>query len=68
MRFPEFIRQGDTIVLAAPAFSCATEPYRTAFDHSLAKWRELGFEVKTGPNCYADKGIGISNTPENCAG
>lgn len=68
MRYPEFIKKGDTIGFAAPAFGCATEPYYTAFKNSLKKWREKGFQVKLGPNCYADKGIGISNTPEKCAG
>ncbi len=67
MRYPNFIRPGDTIGFAAPAFGCATEPYRTAFDHSLEIWEERGFGIKLGPNCYMDKGIGISNTPEKCA-
>lgn len=67
MRYPEFIKAGDTIGFAAPAFGCATEPYHTAFNRSLEIWREKGFKVKLGPNCYADKGVGISNTPEKCA-
>lgn len=67
MRYPEFIKKDDTIGFAAPAFGCAIEPYRTAFNNSLKKWQEKGFAVKLGPNCYADKGIGISNTPEKCA-
>lgn len=67
MRYPEFISPGDTIGFAAPAFGCATEPYHIAFNNSLKKWKEKGFEIKVGPNCYADKGIGISNTPEKCA-
>lgn len=68
MRYPQFITEGDTIGFAAPAFGCATEPYRTAFDNSLGKWREIGFGTKLGPNCYADEGVGISSTPEKCAG
>lgn len=66
MRFPTFIHPGDTIGFVAPSFGCATEPYRTAFRHALDKFRNAGFEVELGPNCYADKGIGISNTPEAC--
>lgn len=67
MKFPPLIREGDTIGFAAPSFGCAIEPYRSAFNHSLQVWREKGFLTKLGPNCYADEGIGISNTPEKCA-
>lgn len=67
MRYPEFIRTGDTIGFAAPSFGCAIEPYRSAFDNSLQKWKEKGFSVHLGENCYASEGIGISNTPEKCA-
>lgn len=67
MRFPKFIQPGDTIGFAAPSFGCAIEPYHTAFDHAQIKFKELGFSVKPGPNCYEDKGIGISNTPAKCA-
>ncbi len=67
MKFPPFIRQGDTLGFVAPSFGCAIEPYRTAFNHSLQIWEKKGFKTKLGPNCYADDGIGISSTPENCA-
>lgn len=67
MRYPTFIQKGDQIGFAAPSFGCAMEPYRTAFDHSLEVWKQLGYSVKLGPNCYASEGIGISNTPKKCA-
>lgn len=67
MRYPTFIQKGDQIGFAAPSFGCAMEPYRTAFNHSLEVWKQLGYRVKLGPNCYASEGIGISNTPEKCA-
>ena len=67
MRYPKFISPGDAVGFAAPAFACATEPYFTAFNNSLTKWKEKGFRIKLGTNCYAEKGIGISNTPEKCA-
>lgn len=67
MKFSSFIKQGDTIGFVAPSFGCSIEPYRSAFDHSLEKWRERGFQIKRGPNCYAQDGIGISSTPEKCA-
>lgn len=66
MRFPKFLQEGDTIGFAAPSFGCATEPYYTAFQNALKKFTSKGFDVKLGPNCYADCGIGISNTPEKC--
>ena len=28
MKFPPFIRQGDTLGFVAPSFGCAIEPYR----------------------------------------
>lgn len=67
MRFPSFIKSGDTIGFVAPSFGCAIEPYRSAFEHSLETWGNKGFMTKLGPNCYASEGIGISNKPEKCA-
>lgn len=67
MRFPSFIQKGDTIGFAAPAFGCAAEPYYTAFLNARKKIKEKGYGEKPGPNCLADEGIGISNTPEKCA-
>lgn len=67
MKFPSFIQSGDTIGFAAPSFGCAIEPYYTAFQNALKKFEEKGFLTTLGPNCYADCGIGISNTPEKCA-
>ncbi len=66
MRYPEFLKDGGTIGFVAPSFGCATEPYRTGFDHALTRFRELGYHVLLGENCYAAKGIGISNTPRAC--
>lgn len=67
MRYPAYIKRGDTIGFAAPSFGCATEPYKTAFNNSLEKWKAMGYLVKLGPNCYLSEGIGISNTPIRCA-
>ena len=67
MRFPKFIRLGDSIGFAAPSFGCAIEPYHSAFLHSIDKFHSLGYDTVLGPNCFADEGIGISNTPEKCA-
>ena len=32
MRYPEFIKAGDTIGFVAPSFGCAMEPYISAFE------------------------------------
>lgn len=66
MRYPKFLQEKGTIGFVAPSFGCATEPYRTAFDNGLKKFKELGYNIDLGPNCYVEKGIGISNTPQLC--
>ncbi len=66
MRYPEFLKENGKIGFVAPAFGCATEPYKSAFLNSHKKWAELGHGIDLGPNCYEGSGIGISNTPKLC--
>ncbi len=66
MRYPEFLQEGGSIGFVAPAFGCATEPYRSAFNNALKTFREKGYNCILGPNCYEGSGIGISNTPQAC--
>ncbi len=66
MRYPQFLPPNGTIGFLSPAFGCNIEPYKTAFNHSLETWTDMGYQVKLGPNCYVGEGIGISNTPEKC--
>lgn len=66
MRYPQNLQDGGSIGFVAPSFGCATEPYRTGFDHALKHFRELGFSMVIGPNAYESSGIGISNTPGAC--
>ena len=66
MRYPEFLPNGGTIGFVAPAFGCATEPYKSAFINAQKKFTEMGYKCLVGPNCYEDAGIGISNTPKAC--
>lgn len=66
MRYPEFLQENGTIGFVAPSFGCATEPYITGFKQAQNRWKERGYQLDLGSNCYADCGIGISNTPENC--
>ncbi len=67
MRYPEFLQEGGTIGFVAPSFGCNIEPYKTAFKSAMASFQNLGFSVVRGPNCFASKGVGISNTPQRCA-
>ena len=67
MRYPSFLPENGTIGFIAPAFGCKREPYHSAFLSALDSFREMGYEHHLGPNCFKDKGIGISNTPKACA-
>lgn len=67
MRYPEFLKKNGTIGFVAPSFGCNIEPYRSAFENAQKKWKQMGYSLDPGPNCYKGKGLGISNTPENCA-
>ena len=66
MRYPKFLKEKGTIGFVAPSFGCNIEPYRTAFDHALENFQEMGYKTILGPNCYAGDGIGISSSPKNC--
>ncbi len=66
MKYAEFLQKGGTIGCVAPSFGCNMEPYHTAFLNAQKKWRKRGYQLDLGPNCYAGKGVGISNTPKAC--
>ena len=66
MKYPKFLQPGGTIGFVAPSFGCAIEPYHTAFLNAQKKFVEKGYALDLGPNCYENRGIGISNTPEAC--
>ena len=61
MRYPKFLKENGTIGFVAPSFGCATEPYYSAFNNALNKWKAMGYQADLGPNCFASSGIGISN-------
>ncbi len=67
MRYPKDLARGGCIGFPAPSFGCAIEPYYSAFQNSMKKWKDLGYSVLPGPNAYAKEGVGISNTPQKCA-
>lgn len=66
MRYPKFLPENGTIGYVAPAFGCASEPYRSAFVNARNKFASLGYQADIGPNCLLEEGIGISNKPEAC--
>lgn len=66
MRYPEFLSKNGKIGFIAPSFGCVIEPYRQLFEDALIRFKNEGYECVLGPNCFADNGIGISNTPEKC--
>lgn len=66
MRYPEFLRENETIGFVAPSFGCAIEPYYTGFEFARKTWQSMGYKMDIGPNCLLAEGIGISNTPEKC--
>ena len=67
MRYPDYLPENGAIGFVAPSFGCAIEPYQTCFKHACANFEKMGYRLDPGPNCYAAKGVGISNTPEKCA-
>ena len=66
MRYPENLKEGQTIGFAAPSFGASIEPYKSLFKEALSNFEKLGYQTLLGPNCFEGKGIGISNTPEEC--
>ena len=67
MRYPKNLPAGGVIGFPAPSFGCATEPYRTAFEHALQRLEKMGYRTLPGPNARVEMGVGISNEPEKCA-
>ena len=63
MRFPKFLKENGTIGFVAPSFGCATEPYYSLFINAQKRFTDMGYKLSIGPNCYVEKGIGISNDP-----
>ena len=66
MRYPAFLKENGTIGFVAPSFGCATEPYKSRFLYAQKKWKEQGYQLQLGPNCYVEEGVGISNVPQKC--
>lgn len=67
MRYPEYIKQNDTIGFVSPSFGCGTEPYISAFENAKSKLMERGYNADEGYNCHKSDGIGRSTNPRDCA-
>lgn len=67
MKYPKFIKPGDTIGFVAPSFGVTTEPYKTRFEHALRRIQKRGYKVKIAPSVYKNDGIGISTNPKDAA-
>lgn len=48
MRYPEFLKENGTIGFVAPSFGCNMEPYKSAFENALRKWKEMGYGIDLG--------------------
>lgn len=66
LKFPKFLPKGGRIGFIAPSFGCTTSPYRECFEAALGFFETQGYRNVPGPNCFEDKGVGKSNTPEAC--
>ncbi len=66
MKYPAPLPPGGTIGYAAPSFGVSIEPYRSAFQHALSVFRNLGYKEDLGPNVYKGEGIGKSSSAESC--
>jgi muramoyltetrapeptide carboxypeptidase LdcA involved in peptidoglycan recycling len=67
MKIPDFLPKGGTIGVTAPSFGCVSEPYASAFGNALRVFQDMGYRVRTTPDCFMDDGIGISTDPKECA-
>lgn len=66
MKYPRFLQKNGTIAFVAPSFGCATQPYKDGFLNAQKKWKQEGYQLRLGPNCYVEQGVGISNKPKLC--
>ena len=65
MKYPDFLEENGTIGFVAPAFGCATEPYKSAFANARRNFEGRGHPTNAGEHCYVELGAGISNPPQN---
>ncbi|MCD8014781.1 MAG: LD-carboxypeptidase [Lachnospiraceae bacterium] len=66
MKYGKFLQKKGMIGFVAPSFGCNIDPYKSAFENALRRWKQQGYGLDLGPNCFEGSGVGISNTPELC--
>jgi len=64
MKYPKFIKKGDTIAFIAPSFGAATEPYQKQVIYAKRRFNKMGYEVIYGKNAFLEELPYLSNTPE----
>ena len=64
MRYPKFIKPGDSIAFVAPSFGATTYPYTTRVKWAKKYFNELGYTVVVGENVNKAELAYLSNTPE----
>ncbi len=55
MRYPEFLKENDTIGLVAPSFGVIGYPYQERFESACGKFEGLGYELVKCPSLYKTK-------------
>ena len=64
MRYPKFIKPGDSIMFVAPSFGATTYPYSTRVKWSKKFFEQEGFNVLIGENVNKSELPYLSNKPE----
>ena len=64
MRYPKFIKPGDTIGFVAPSFGATTYPYSSRVKWSKRYFESMGYNVLIGENVNKAELPYLSNTPE----
>lgn len=64
MRYPNFIKPGDSIAFVAPSFGATTYPYNSRVKWARKYFMDLGYNVIIGENVNRAELPYLSNTPE----
>ena len=52
MKYPNFLKKGNTIGLACPSFGCNADPYLSRYLSAKKKLSELGYNLIEAPSVY----------------
>ena len=62
MRYPKWLKKGDTIGVTAPSGGCVTEPSVKRFHHAQEKLKNLGYQVIFTENTFTSDEYGRSSS------